>query len=226
MGLLSVFDKVTDVADTMGTDASINGNQSKSAVESMAKTIVKPLDELRDMQAHMLYGLDADVVEMVGDLEGGQEALDSIRRHTEAVRNGNLGTVAPSDNAYESEYGVDTFVYSEIAGLEGGEEILGRMAERRDAAREAAADKIGDKIPKIGYVRGEAVNPVLMVSAGGASAVIGDALDAAQAGVSDMFNVVNDFASERTAMAKDALAGVKDVVAETDGKAIDTGVEL
>lgn len=368
VGLFSVLDKAMSMADTIDTDAHINGNQSKNAIESMSKTIGKPLDEVRDMQAHMLYNLDADVVEMVGDLEGGQEALDSIRKHTEAVRNGNLGTAAPSDRAYESEYGVDTFVYSEIAGLEGGGEILGRMAERKDAeqmnktvdanettfpkgvavmdvdeaqeaavkktardaveafgehikeqrdratygvdsetvdalramdggeevlgrmaerkardreestskknfevgddhqqfadvqsqfkygvdadiadmireldggdellwhmaehkdaAREAIADKIGDKLPAVSYVRGTTVKPMLTASADGASAAIGDALDAVQAGVSNMFDAAADFASERTASAKDMLAGVKDVVAKTGDKAVDAGVEL
>lgn len=227
MGPFAVFDKVTGVADTMDTDVCLNGNQPKRAVEPVAKTIGKSFDEVRDMQAHMLYGLDADIVEMVANLDGGQEALDSIRKHTEAVRKGNLGTAAPSDYAYESEYGVDAFVYSQIAGLDGGEELLGRMAERKDAAREADTDKVhGGRIPMIGYVGDGAVNPALMTSAGGTSAAIGDALDAAQAGVSDMFNAVSDFASERTAMAKDALAGVKDVVVETGDKAVDAGVEL
>ena len=41
-----------------------------------------------------------------------------------------------------------------------------------------------------------------------------------------MFDAASDFASERTAMAKDTLAGVKDVVAETGDKAVDAGVEL
>lgn len=271
MGLFSAFDKATSAADAIGTDAHVNGDQSKSAVESMAKTIGKPLDEVRDMQAQeaavkktardvaeafgerireqrdrATYGVDSETVDALRAMEGGEEVLGRMaerkardREESTSKKNFEVGDDLLSNMPMKEErnqrladvrsqfkYGVDADIADMIRGLDGGDELLGRMAERKDAAREAAADKIGDKLPAVSYARGTAVKPMLTASAGGASAAIGDALDAVQAGVSDMFDVAADFASERTASAKDALANVKDVATEAGNKAADTDMEL
>ena len=241
MGLLAALDKTIDVAETTSPE-----DEAKGTARDLVEAFGEHIKEKRDQA---IYGVDSETVDELRAMEGGEEVLGRMAERRERDREESLEDTGRTmlnrpvnmlnsptkveldqrraDAQSQFKYGIDADIADMIRELDGGEELLGRMAERKDAAREAAADKIHDgKIPIIGYVPGEAVKPMLTASAGGASAVIGDALDAAQAGVSNVLDAAADFASERTASAKDALANVKDIAAEAGDKAADTGMEF